>query len=272
MAALASSRRAVLAAVFWPVWLAGCYPAVTNYSGAVGPRFAGAPARAARMDSVFHVVTWNVKWGRQAAAAGEMLANHDRLRAADVVLLQEMNEHSVSVIARRLGFGYVYYPATVHPRVRTHVGNAILSPWPITEDGKLVLPHRGRFVKTERVAVRATVTINGRRIRVYSLHLATPFEVGEAGIEDQLEAVIRDAEQSGDPVLIGGDFNSSRVGGLLMEAGYQWVTRRIGPTVWMLPLDHVFVRGLDVSDAAAGVVAAEPMPSDHRPVWAIFQP
>jgi endonuclease/exonuclease/phosphatase (EEP) superfamily protein YafD len=40
----------------------------------------------------------------------------------------------------------------------------------------------------------------------------------------------------------------------------------------MLPLDHVFVRGLDVSDAAAGVVAAEPMPSDHRPVWAIFQP
>lgn len=289
MTARRVTRRALAFVALLAPALAGCYRGAINYSHTSGPRFAGIPAQAADSqalasgpgwgitgyaapaDSQIRVVTWNVKWGRQAGAAGEMLASHTRLAGADIVLLQEMTEQSVAVIASRLGFGYVYYPATVHPREQQHMGNAILSPWPITEDRKLVLPHRARFMGTERIAVRATVTVEGRRLRVYSLHLATPFEVGEGGIEDQLEAVIADAEDSADPILVGGDFNSSRVGGLLVEAGYHWLTRGIGPTIWTLRLDHLFVRGVDLH-MTAGVVAAEPLPSDHRPVWAVLQP
>ena len=81
--------------------------------------------------------------------------------------------------------------------------------------------------------------------------------------------MIRDAEASPDPVLIAGDFNSSRVGTLLVKAGYEWITQGIGRTAWILPIDHVFVRGLDPR-SVAGTVTQKPLPSDHRPVWAVI--
>jgi endonuclease/exonuclease/phosphatase (EEP) superfamily protein YafD len=253
--------------------LAGCLPAVTNYATTPGPRFAGPPAQAPWAGEApgLKVVTWNVKWGEQPEAAAEILATHPRLREADIVLLQEMHETAVETIAARLGSGYVYYPAMVHPRVRHHVGNAILSRWPLLEDRKVVLPHLGRIGGTARAAVVATVKVREQRIRVYSLHLATPFEIGHRGIEDQVRAVIQDAAGSPDPVLIAGDFNSSRVGGLLVDAGYEWVTQRIGRTAWIMALDHVFIRGLDLRPVA-GTVVEKPIPSDHRPVWAVMQP
>ena len=253
--------------------LAACHRGVNNYIDVPGPRFAGPtePLPALGADSTLRVVTWNVQWGRQPEAAAELIEHHERLRSADILLLQEMNERAVAIMAERLGMGYVYYPATVHPRVKHHVGNAILSPWPITDDRKLLLPRLGWLGGTGRAAVVATVSVGEHRLRVYSLHLATAFEVGHGGIEDQLRTVIHDAAESPDPVVIGGDFNSTRVGGLLVEAGYDWITQRIGRTAWILPIDHVFVRGLEVR-ATAGTVFEENLPSDHRPVWADMLP
>ena len=76
-------------------------------------------------------------------------------------MVQEMYEDAVREVAARLGTGYVYYAATFHPRLKRHVGNAILSRWPITDDRKLVLPHDARFIGTGRAAVIATVTVQG---------------------------------------------------------------------------------------------------------------
>jgi endonuclease/exonuclease/phosphatase family metal-dependent hydrolase len=250
-----------------------CYRAVDNYRDSPGPRFIGAATAAP--DSVFgaaiKVVSWNVKWGDAPEAAAHVLATNPLLRGADLVVLQEMHETAVATIAARLGAGYVYYPATLHPRVGHHVGNAILSRWPLLEDRKLVLPRVSLLMRTGRAAVVATALVRGRRIRVYSLHLATPFEIGQTGIEDQLRAVIRDAEGSPDPVVIAGDFNSSTLGGLLVAERFHWVTQHVGPSAWVVSLDHIFVRDLHVAAVEAGVVKEGDLPSDHRPVWAMIQ-
>ena len=136
--------------------LAGCATA-RNYSAPDGPRFAGqfagtAPARAIR------VVSFNIKYGRNVTGAAALLRGDVRLKDADVIALQEMDEVGVECLARTLGLNYVYYPAAVHPADHRNFGNAILSPWPIEDDVKIPLPHLGRFRKMQRIAVAATVS------------------------------------------------------------------------------------------------------------------
>jgi endonuclease/exonuclease/phosphatase family metal-dependent hydrolase len=249
--------------------LGGCTRALTNYSGQPGPRYAGdptePPAEPDRGD--LKVVSWNVQWGEDPGAAARVLESHPALSQADIVLLQEMNERSVERIAGELGMGYVYYPATLHPRTGRHFGNAILSHWPILEDRKLELPGLARFVGTGRAAVVATVVVRGQRLRVYSIHLATAISRDYRTVERQMVAVMEDARTSPDPVIIGGDFNSTRVGGLLLRDGFHWLTRRVGPTAWIHSFDHLFVRGLPGAQVAAGTANDDDLPSDHLPVW-----
>jgi endonuclease/exonuclease/phosphatase family metal-dependent hydrolase len=259
------------------VWLAvgaaSCAHQGVNYPTTPGPCIAGAPTAepAARGWDTLKVVTWNIKWGIEAAAAAEMLAHEEALRDADIIILQEMYEDAVELVASRLGAGYVYYAATLHPRLQRHVGNAILSRWPITGDRKLVLPHDARFIGTGRAAVIGTVTVHGNPIRVYGVHFATAIAVGDHGIRDQLRTVMRNADSTPGPVLIAGDFNSTRAGGLLLDEGYTWHTRRIGPTAaGGLALDHIFTRSISVASSRVGSIDRKNLPSDHRPVWALI--
>ena len=107
------AARRHLVSRLWPLFLLlglpGCSRAVTNYANTPGPRFVGSPAGLppAGLDGGLRVVTWNVKWGGQPEAAAELLATHERLRAADLVLLQGVREKAVATIAQRLGLGYV---------------------------------------------------------------------------------------------------------------------------------------------------------------------
>jgi len=265
--------RARAACLLLCLGLAACYRGTVNYADIPGPRFAGPSATtpAGPAPGSIRVVTWNVQWGERAGAAAELLATHPQLRDADILVVQELDEHSAATIAGRLGMGYVYYPATLHPRTRRHFGTAILSPWPLTDDRKLILPHLARFVGTARAAVVATALIGEHRVRVYGLHLATSLGVGPRGIEDQLREVRADAQGAVDPVVVAGDLNSSTAGGILAEAGYLWVTRYVGPTTRLLPLDHIFVRGLPEAPGETGVVKLDDLPSDHRPVWAVLR-
>ena len=259
------------------VWLAAgaasCAHQGVNYPTTPGPCIAGPPTAepAGRGSDTLKVVTWNIKWGIEAEAAAQMLANEEALRDADIIILQEMYEDAVQLVAARLGAGYVYYAATLHPRLKRHVGNAILSRWPITGDRKLVLPHDARFIGTGRAAVIGTVTVRGNPIRVYGVHFATAIAVGDNGIRDQLRTVMRSADSTAGPVLIAGDFNSTRAGGLLLDEGYTWHTRRIGPTAaGGLALDHIFTRSISVASSRVGSIDRDHLPSDHRPVWALI--
>jgi endonuclease/exonuclease/phosphatase family metal-dependent hydrolase len=190
-----------------------------------------------------------------------------------VVALQEMKEDAVERIARALGFDYVYYPSAFHPSAKGNFGNAVLSRWPIVEDYKLILPHRSRWRKLQRAATAAVVEMPGRRVRVYSVHLETPFGISHQQREDQAGAIIEDAARHSEPTVVAGDFNSRWVGDDFERAGFCWATRELGNTLGWFSWDHVFVKGLPVPDKpAAGVVSDTRGASDHRPVWLALAP
>ena len=252
--------------------LAGCRTG-RNYPDTEGPRYSGRPApdgasRPAKGDTV-RVVSFNIAFGRRADSAIALLKSNPGLRDADVILLQEMDAPSTRRVAAALGFGYVYYPAIYSLRTKRDFGNAVLSRWPIVEDGKIVLPHVSRYARTQRIATAATIRIGKSHLRVYSTHLSTIFDVGEAARRDQLRAILADAKKY-PRVVIGGDMNSSSVGRVARDMGYAWPTERGPNTTRGARWDHIFIKGLSIpSAAAAGTVRDVRGASDHRPVWAI---
>jgi len=212
-------------------------------------------------------VTFNVEYALRVDRALAALRDHPRLREADLVALQEMDAPGVEAIASALGLNYVYYPASVHPKHRRDVGNAILSRWPIESTAKIPLPHRSRLLGQSRLATRAVVLVAGRRVRVYSLHLGAPLGNSPGHRRDQIDVGLCDAQDSPDAVVVAGDFNSRGLGERLAAKGYTWLTSQIGPTTRRFSFDHVFVRGLPFQEARAGVARDVRDASDHRPVW-----
>jgi len=252
--------------------LAGCRTG-RNYPDTGGPRYGGTPAadgsvRPTRGDTV-HVVSFNIAFGRRADSAIKLLKSDPALRAADVVLLQEMDASSTQQVANALGFWYVYYPAILSLRTKRDFGNAVLSRWPIVEDKKIVLPHVSRYAGTQRTATAATIRIGASNLRVYSTHLSTIFDVGTSARRDQLRAILADAAKY-PRVVIGGDMNSSVVGRVARETGYAWPTERGLNTTRGARWDHIFIKGLPSAAATtAGTIRHVRGASDHRPVWAI---
>jgi endonuclease/exonuclease/phosphatase family metal-dependent hydrolase len=266
------ARARSLVRILLVLTLAGCATA-RNYPDPAGPRFAGQYAGQPRPRTI-RVVSYNVKYGRNVTGAAALLASDVRLKEADVVALQEMDEVGVDCLARRLGHNYVYYPAAVHPSDQRNFGNAILSPWPLEDDAKLVLPHPGRFRKMQRIAVAATVRVWGELpLRVISVHLETPVSVGPGAKRDQARAVAESA--AGYPrVLVAGDFNGRGfIEKVFPPAGFLWLTRDIGRTISRFSWDHLLSRGLrPVGCASVGTVPNGLKVSDHLPVWAELLP
>jgi endonuclease/exonuclease/phosphatase family metal-dependent hydrolase len=248
---------------------AGCAHPV-NYGDAAGPRYAGGRFGPARAPDQLRVVSFNVKNAVHVDLAIALLRRNDSLRGADILLLQEMDARGVMEVADSLGMAYVYYPASRSRTTGRDVGNAILSRWPLSEDRKVVLPHLGRIRGTERVAVGATVLVGSRRVRVYSVHLATMVANGPNDRRDQLRTLLADAD-SLSPVIIGGDFNSETVPALAGEHGYLWPTQRLPHTSGFWTFDHFLLKGVALTDSASfGVVKQVRGASDHRPVWAVL--
>jgi endonuclease/exonuclease/phosphatase family metal-dependent hydrolase len=247
---------------------AGCAAAL-NYTDPGGPRFAGI-FEAPDPDPALRVVSFNIKYSREIARAIRLFEVREELRGADIVALQEMDAPGVDRIARALGLNYVYYPAVRHPGPDHDFGNAVLARWPIVDDGKIVLPHPQRWRKSQRAAVAATVRAPAGDIRVYSVHLETPFGVSGGQRKAQAEAILADALRY-PRVVIAGDFNSRAVGQVFDRHGFHWLTRDTGSTISFFSWDHVFVRGLDAREGTgAGVVRDNEGASDHLPVWAVL--
>jgi endonuclease/exonuclease/phosphatase family metal-dependent hydrolase len=215
------------------------------------------------------VVTFNVEKGLKVREAVNALSQHRQLEAADIVLLQEMNADGVAVAAEALRMNSIYYPASREPKGGTDWGNAILTPWPIEDTRKLLLPHRSRGSGRARIAVSARVRLPAGPVRVSSVHLGSPFGMGGGSRRDQAGVILADAEVSTDPVIVAGDFNSHGIGRLFEERGYCWPTKHVGHSVRGFSFDHVFARGLCVPPSSAGVARDVRDASDHRPVWAV---
>jgi endonuclease/exonuclease/phosphatase family metal-dependent hydrolase len=227
------------------------------------------------------VVSFNIAYAVEIDRAIEVLRESEPLRGPDILALQEMDPAGTERIARALGMNAVYFPSGVHPKHERDFGCAILSPWPLEEPRKLVLPHGARVSGLRRAAVSATVVRGSQRIRVYSLHLPSPLAISGGSRKEQLRVLAADAATVGGPVVIAGDFNSHDKVDELARAGFAWVTREVGPTtrfrllgiaVAGLSYDHVLTKGLRpvAGPGATGVVADNRGASDHNPVWAVL--
>jgi endonuclease/exonuclease/phosphatase family metal-dependent hydrolase len=242
-----------------------------NYLEPDTPRLLGSHATDPRADGTVRVVTFNVEEGRKVDRAIAGLRSHPALKHADVIMLQEMDGPGVEQIALALGMNYVYFPGSHDPKSGRDMGGAILSPWPMDEPRKILLPHPSRIIHRARAVVTARVAIEGCPMNVYSVHLGSPIGVGGGARRDQAEVILKDAAKSVEPVIIAGDFNTRGLGERFVEEGYVWATRSIGKTVRIFSFDHVFLRGLS-GQVEAGVAREVNDASDHRPVWTTLVP
>jgi endonuclease/exonuclease/phosphatase family metal-dependent hydrolase len=252
--------------------LAGCASTPHNYLDPDRPVYQGSYGASPSPRPERRVVTFNIEYGTNVDQAIEALTSHPALRGADVLLLQEMDAPGVEAIAKALAMNYAYCPSSVSPKTKRDLGTAVLSPWPMEERFKVRLPHYSRMTGHARSVVGARVRIDGRDVRVYSVHFGTLLGLSGSQRREQLQAVLDDARDSSDPVLIGGDFNSKGLAEQLASSGFSWTSQEAGKTWKIFAFDHILMRGLGDPDLArSGVVREVKGVSDHYPLWATFR-
>jgi len=240
----------------------------------------GDVAPAAAVPESLLVVSYNIQFAEHVDQALDDLrtAGLDR---PDILLLQEMTPEGVVAIADELGLNHVYHPAAVHPHHSKLFGNAILSPWPITADRILVLPHPHPWSGHNRIAAACDLDIGGRRVRTISLHLATAVVAAQQRFEQAVAVVDSLVTGFDGPVVIGGDFNTSAPNDIINIRKHYRRAQRLLPVrlppyctvrwhMWRVldvgcKLDHLFVRGLR---AGSSGITDGAEASDHFPIWA----
>lgn len=214
-------------------------------------------------------MTFNLKWGRHVDRAADLFSRPGPLRDAGLIVLQEMDRAGTERLAHALGFGYVYVPSAIHPVPDQDFGVALLSPWPLEQPRKLLLPHQNRFRKLRRAAAVATLRSPLGPIRVYGVHFESPAGAWDGVRRDQARAVLADAAGWSGPIVVAGDFNG-RVGPReFARADFSWPTEPLKNTAGPFDFDHILARGLcPAGPGSAGVALDATDASDHDPVWA----
>jgi endonuclease/exonuclease/phosphatase family metal-dependent hydrolase len=240
-----------------------------------------APAVDVHADSLV-VAAYNIKFGEQVELAIQELGDHPMLAAADVLLLQEMHPEGCEAIARRRGYDFVYYPASVHPQHDRPFGNAVLARARLVDQGFVILPKAGLVSGTRRIAVHADLEIGSRRLRAVSVHTSTVILEQRQRLR-QAQTILDSLSAVAGPMVIGGDFNTGspddvlQFRSLMRRAGFRQVHLPGDATIrksWprmagvSFVLDHFFYRGLQVR--RSGVVEAA-RASDHYPIWVVFE-
>jgi endonuclease/exonuclease/phosphatase family metal-dependent hydrolase len=264
-------RGAVAVPVFVALGLGACASA-RNYPDPDEPRFETRYGTATAPAGTIRVASFNLKFAEKVDEAIAVFRDTLALRGLDILALQEMDAEGTERIARALEMNSIFFPGAVHPKTGRDFGNALLSPWPLENVRKLILPHQSRFTGLKRTATVATVCVGAQRIQAYSVHIETPIHLSSKGRREQVQFVLDDAHDSPDPIVVAGDFNSRNLNEPFEEAGYLWVTRNLRDTSGWWELDHIFARGLrPPGPATAGVSADLHDASDHRPVWALLE-
>jgi endonuclease/exonuclease/phosphatase family metal-dependent hydrolase len=202
---------------------------------------------------------------------------------ADVLLLQEVARREdrpdvATALAARLGLHAAFCQAY---RLGDGLvfGQATLSRHPIDDARALELKQFAfAFRDTDRMALAATLHTPGGRVRTYNVHLDTRINLSQR--LEQIDAVVGDIGSTGDPVVVGGDFNTNNHRWLFhtiplpflhrQGRGLERFMQTIGfqsafdgaPThdALRMRLDWVFLRGLRASVASVHPVEM----SDHH--------
>jgi endonuclease/exonuclease/phosphatase family metal-dependent hydrolase len=251
--------------------LAGCATA-RNYEDPQAPVYAGGAAVGRAASPELRVVTFNLQWGRHVDRAIELFSAPGPLQRPDLLVLQEMDHAGTKQLADALGYEYVYVPSAFHPRAGHDFGVALLSPWPLEEPRKLLLPHRSTFRKLRRSAAVATLRSPLGRVRVYGVHFEAPIASLDSVRRAQARAVAADLAGWPGPAVVAGDFNGRSGARELVKAGFEWPTEPVENTIGLLDADQIVARGLCARDeGSAGVGEDATDASDHDPVWAVLR-
>lgn len=236
--------------------------------------------------SEIKIVSYNMRWrsGDDLRQIISLLRNDPEIGNASIIGLQEADRNkkrsgytnTPRLIADELGMYYAWAAPPQAARSKEQeeeTGVAILSAYPMTDVGRLVLPNEGPGGR-RRVGLGATLRIGAKLIRVYSVHGETRISTDKK--LEQLEAVVRDLKNypKTDCAVVLGDFNTlqseaiENTTRLFTEAGFEtpfpnnlktWKTFIIE-----LKLDWIWLKGLRSSDYG---VDRKVRYSDHFPLW-----
>jgi endonuclease/exonuclease/phosphatase family metal-dependent hydrolase len=207
--------------------------------------------------------------------------------SADVWLLQEARP-SVSEVADALGMHYIYAPADQFGDGSVS-GLAILSRYPFERSDRTVLPRYNlRFNTRCRIALTAAIRRPAGEVRLVNVHLDT--RINQAQRLLQVQSVVEKETSSGQPVIIGGDFNTANVRwmwnvfpvpyvqtqtravrDMFVGQGFESPLDGAGATFKLLgfPLHLDWIFPKDFKTVASGT---EHIPfSDHRAVWVTLE-
>ena len=218
------------------------------------------------------VASYNVELARRVDGVLAVLEGHERLRGADVLALQEADEHVVERVAGRFGWHAAYQPSDRHHATGRNFGPALLSRWPLVGTRVLQLPRTGWRPRLARTALGVVARTASGPLHVWNVHLSTLLETSPLG-QDLQARTLADAVAALDgPALVLGDLNRRGAAHVLVRSGLEWHTPRVGRTHHVWSFDHVFSRGLPPGRWRAGAVREALRASDHRAVWAEYTP
>ncbi len=238
-------------------------------------------------------VAQNIRSAARAFLEGRLLPTVDvlALQEADKKTQRAGGHHVARELAEALQMSWIHMPAGiprgVKPKTRQwwldfeepiglydtgDTGVGLLSKSPLSDVTRIDLPWH-ECAWRPRLAMAATVSVGARRLRIINAHVDPHAAVG--GQLEQLEVLVKEADNEGGPTLILGDFNTlskkkvDEMRGFLESHGYS-TSIPSGTATWRgagirLHADWIFSRGVKI--AKWGV--ARPLNvSDHWPIWA----
>ncbi len=237
----------------------------------------------------FKIVQYNIRWrgGEDLRKLIKLFKNDQEIGGAAVIGLQEVdrnkkrtgNTNTARLMAEELGMHYAW---AAPPQAKgkeleeEETGVAILSPYPITDVQRIVLPHAGPGGR-RRVALGATVHIGQNKLRVYSVHAETR-TTNEKRLE-QFKAVLDDlhTHQAKHAVVLG-DFNTitgkdvNATSSLFIGKGFETPFPNDKATwktfILELKLDWVWLLGLEAGEYGIDKKIGF---SDHWPLWTVVK-
>lgn len=233
------------------------------------------------------IVSYNIRWraGDELKRIAKSLHEDPEVGSAAILGLQEVDRrkkrtghnNTAKALAEELGLHYAWAaPPSPKPEAEEETGVAILSVYPLTDVRRIVLPHPGPK-KRRRVALGATVEIDGQPWRVYSAHAETRISMKKK--MEQFNAILEDLARypADTPAIVMGDLNTwepsadDKTAKLFSDArfttpfaGNATFRRRVLFVPIEMKLDWIWLRGLE---AASFGIDREIEISDHWPLW-----
>lgn len=238
-------------------------------------------------------VAQNIRTTARVLSEGRLLPGVDvlALQEADKKTQRAGGHHVARELAAALRMNWVHLPAGIprgiKPKTRQwwldfeepiglydtgDTGVGLLSHLPLSDVTRIDLPWH-ECAWRPRLAMAATVSVGARRLRIINAHVDPHAAVG--GQLEQLEVLVKVADNERGPTLILGDFNTlskqkvEETRNFLESHGYSTPIPS-GTATWRgagirLHADWIFYRGVKITKWG---VARPLNASDHWPIWA----